>query len=792
MAFANLSAQFTWVRIRPGAEDKVNEFLTKHAIPHRFAFGYYDILFAEEHRPGQLDPQVHMLPSEWVEETVPLVLLPLGSNGKIEQQENLVSWFSAPRVTLCTVAKVSSDVSLAFGSRLEHEFAGLVKPALKQSEDSWGRLDLFFSLGHSEFVLFLSGDDENKLLDALARLRSSKVQIGDGVAKRILLNTQTTITLKDDVFHLSSLEAAAASSKSEASLFALEFISAFPDLDNAMLAGLDEQQFPKERRFTFFGRDDSVALTDKPQGLEALAFSILELRRTLPPLLGVSEGDAGTASQAPIGVRNATFAIRPQSQDSSCQTDSLTEPPPAVEASQGLAVVLRLDDLARRLSVAQKAGSTEWTIDQIRLSLAMFNARLRAGLSSLASYDSFLDMIGVAREVEARLEEILNRPGSISAAHPIELGEIENLLAKANEGLDNRYPLLEAHIASTPYPPSGWTLGTNKAIMAMGSVPRHSLDAIARAGVPEASWQGFLAMGAGRSFHHYPGGIITVPTQTLSRPIETWTIIAHEIGHYLYGVLDAKSDFEGSRRRVTYNLQLDIGESDVELWGGRAASLWISKHHLDVVAEELFCYWYQFRFVYNSDPVFFTKSVWSLLIDFPDAWNGPSRFLHRTFPIFVLDRFHEDSGVISTRFRDWFEDFLGLIREAVGSAKFERWHRNWLEVEEPDPGLAASTYAIHMLPLVYDYDHNSPLSRAPVATALLRRPGNLEKQACDIMAGNPVDHADLHPLQLLATLHHQWLNDGQLVPKCSATLALLVSLASKHRHMLRQMVVPLN
>jgi len=617
-----------FMRIRPGSEDRLSTWLRRrHERGSRLfkCFGHYDMVqisatisFSEL---SSLHADADIL------QVCRLGALAWESPFASRKPEDWPEWSAA---TL-TLLKLHPDAVESRG--LEFELATLRHTAAIPGSN------VFSSLGHSEVVLLLQGDD----LEAL--LRQVTLLITETAVSDILVTNEPRVDdasafVRSLTFPLVSYERVFDRGrydelKGEAAPKLR--IACQPGAEDKIAAALPEQMRQLARHT--YGRFDVAVTSTAKLPLAEFLESLIEFRKAF------SYGDALYAT-------HTEFDCEPLAPGSGKYSDARREPKGPREI---------LPDFAELL------GNGQIPL-HLRAAVADFLGRYLACEADQYLASEFRDMIGFVRYVHRLLTQFVAHLDDRRADRAFLIQDIlEQLLELGSVGLYQRYATIEAHLEGVPYPPFSSTVGSNRVIAAASCIPLFAYSEGLRPAGDASAWDGFACF-SDRGFQNSPGEILTYASWTLLDPT-AWMTITHEIGHGAYDALKLTVIEPSAIDRFYQALQKAPAFESLK----RSDLFW-----------ELFAHWFDYRYFHPHTSVGeFITEVWQSWIDVPMVWEQKGGYLFRSFLVYLTD---QPAALAATaeepeQRRKYLDEALQRMLTALGD-KVERFDQYMLTVTE--------------------------------------------------------------------------------------------------------------
>ena len=484
--------------------------------------------------------------------------------------------------------------------------------------------NIFLSLGRSEIFLILGGDGFGGLFSEISNLRQN-LRVGEIMKDsrrqdpRIPIFTSSTSfpIISHSIFHSNSNERLSG--------------NVLPRVNVMCEPGCEHVAVSKKppscsRAYNIYGNYDVALIWDKPVKLSQFWKELTDFRQSMIGTEGIIATQTNLYGQEIIqeDTRPAEIPKFKKSQPTYHFND------PGFLEKTDLLDTLRRDQLIE------------------------FIMHLNTCLGRSDSSFVFTDMIRITRSIEWAINEL-------RTADEVKRDSIFSLISEiidlGNNGLYQRYAGLETRFEPFKPLPFPFLRGINAYITAASSIPCFIIKSLYPELPVHDAWDGFVLFGLSYSYQLLPGRIISYPASTLTRPIEDWWGISHEVAHAFYHIShfyekelpqDVKDHLEAVPAARTFKFSIDI--------------------------EELFANWFDFSYIFRGDKNRYFPIIWKSWL----RWERISRYrldyLGRSFVIFLctdLDGFFKarTEGNIEEYLRNAYSEMINLIISKIPSFK---------------------------------------------------------------------------------------------------------------------------
>jgi len=190
----------------------------------------------------------------------------------------------------------------------------------------------------------------------------------------------------------------------------------------------------------------------------------------------------------------------------------------------------------------------------------------------------------------------------------------------ARLAINQRYAGLELHPETLAHSQSPVLCDIRTLLLAASALPYFIFDKLHADRRAAANWAGYVLFGTTYSPAQYEHqNILALPTKSIYEPIGEWWKITHEVAHAIYGLL------------IFSNKLPDNMINDLTEYYDNSP---ISVEH---VFNEVFANWFDWRYVFKGDTIFFLTSIWKSWLKVPLVLENPIQYLVRSFAIYMCD-----------------------------------------------------------------------------------------------------------------------------------------------------------
>jgi hypothetical protein len=503
----------------------------------------------------------------------------------------LPEWLADAPLILLVLFKLHPGLLSNYGLKGEIEVIQYLADHL-QSADA----NLMTSLGHSEVLALLKGEDLSTILRIVSNIRD-QATIGDVFKGNCVLP------------------------KNRASLLpAFANSTSFPLISYELV--LDPSDFGRVRGLV----KPVVTLRCQPGSDEAIASS-LRKHGIGQALECYGKEDILIWFQEAIEIGDFTsrlMSFREEWRDHPGLYSTLTvflgvpereaerrEPMPD-EAS--LSVPVACQEVHSRLSNALQG---DWLEGNVTSELLGFANRLSSCAADPYICVEFADMLGFIEYLVSLLSAMkddIQRNEYDSSE--ITKGVLLDQIHTANEALYQRYSGIEAHLEGVPFPPFSSHAGINRVVLAAADLPFFVLnDGFAKVR-DDNLWPGFVTFSESEPFQAFHAEILSFPSRSLFTPVDEWPTISHEISHIAYRILNFGGHAETSLHDLIGRLEGHPAFPPPEV--------------LQLVFE-IFAHWFDFCFFFEGKDIdYFIDQLWVGWLKVPMVWRRKRQYLLRS------------------------------------------------------------------------------------------------------------------------------------------------------------------
>lgn len=231
---------------------------------------------------------------------------------------------------------------------------------------------------------------------------------------------------------------------------------------------------------------------------------------------------------------------------------------------------------------------------------------------------SIQDVLGIQTIIITYLNELdETQDSTLKYIICTSLSEIIDL---GNNGLYQRHTELQSHAGMYKRLPFPFLRGINAYLLAASCIPCFVFSRVFDEIPVRESWPGFVVFGQSYSYQLFKGRVLSLPANTLQKPIEDWWGITHEIAHAIYWA----SDF--------YNTDLpeDIKQYYKEITFDTSGHMLFS---LDL--EEIYANWFDFRYVFLGDTKRYFPLIWKSWLRWERTQQFKQDYLLRSLAIYI-------------------------------------------------------------------------------------------------------------------------------------------------------------
>jgi hypothetical protein len=234
-------------------------------------------------------------------------------------------------------------------------------------------------------------------------------------------------------------------------------------------------------------------------------------------------------------------------------------------------------------------------------------------------YRSYIqDVLGIRYSIIDQLNQL--EDAHDPAARFIIRTTLSEIIDLGNNGLYQRYSEFEHHMGASRQLPFPFLRGINGYIMAASTIPYFIFRGVFQDTPIEESWPGYVLFGLSYSYQLLRGRILSLPSNTLLRPIEDWWGLTHEIAHAIY----LTSDFYNT------DLPMEIRQQLEGLPIGPTNYAFYSK---DI--DEIYANWFDFRYIFQRDTKRYFQTIWFSWLRWERTWRYKEDYLLRSLAIYV-------------------------------------------------------------------------------------------------------------------------------------------------------------
>jgi hypothetical protein len=399
----------------------------------------------------------------------------------------------------------------------------------------------------------------------------------------------------------------------------------------------------------------------------------------------------------------------------------------------------------------------------------LMKARLTEFLEHLNSFyqrkdsdSSIKDMLGVVNILATYLESLENTT-ELSDKFIIDTS-ISEVIDIGNNGLNQRHVGLESHTISIRQLPFPSLRGINGNILSASCIPYYIFSKIFPDTPVQETWGGYVVFGLSYSYQLLRGRVLSLPANTLNRPIEDWWGITHEISHAIYWASEFyKTDLPEDIKQ--YLSDLDIGATE--------------HSYLTLDIQEIYANWFDFKYIFKGNIQRYFTAIWRSWLRWERTREFKEEYLLRSLAIYVtsdlksVDKARNDGYPEAIEFLiRKYHEMISLIEKNVSG--FEAFVSS---VRDPEIVVIAKLVEklnmyLHFLENEYfdqeTYDNLNP----PYDEALLY------KHIQDLEEGLIVLDNVPNPIELLHTLYDRYVSSDKK-PSLRTTASTILTLWHK-------------
>jgi len=449
-------------------------------------------------------------------------------------------------------------------------------------------VNLFASMGRSEILLILRGNNLGKLLRNITELRETPIsKIIDNI-NIVEVNTNIPIFIDSTSFPAiihPTLHGKEEYHELEGMVLPMVDMMCYPGYEKIIAS----QKIPScSEMYNFYGNYDLTMLWNAPVAFSEFAKDITKFRNTMK-------------KTGCIKRTYTTFLVKTLKNE---ENQGITE----------LQLInLRCELVAGTEEIIKKAEHVNLQ-PMVKSSLIEFIGRLNTHYNQLDSKSSFNDMLGIHHSINWTLGQLDNIPTHLVHRINNHLSEIVDL---SNNAIFQRYSGLETRFDTCKQLPLPFLRGVNGFIAAASCIPCFIIKSIFPKRKIHDAWPGFVVFGLSYSYQLFIGGrILSFPASSLLRPIEDWWGITHEVTHLYY---------------YTVNFRKDIPPEDVAYLQESA----LSELNLWIDIEEICANWFDFVYIFQREKIRYFPMIWKSWLRWKRVWERKDQYIFRSFMIFL-------------------------------------------------------------------------------------------------------------------------------------------------------------
>ncbi len=528
----------------------------------------------------------------------------------------LTEWAKGYPVLVLCLLKIQPKLEEDFALHVETDIINYIKKSFGNESN------IFASLGRSEFLLFLRGNDFETVLSKVSNLRQN-VTIKDVIEdtkyfeccphKPIFIDTTTFPLVIHPLLDDTNYQ------KLSGNVLPRVNIICNPGYEKIIA----KYKIPScAGVYNVYGNYDITMVWSKPLSLSEFAKELTDIRSNPYVVYGIKS-------------TNTVFLdVKELSVDPEYKNE--------IEEDFNPEAIPGTDALIKNMSTLNP---------MVKSRLIEFLGRLNSYYMQEDTRDSFEDMARIYGAISWGLEELKHAPTHEISIHNNFISEIIDL---CNNGLFQRYEGLETHFETCKHLPFPFLRGINGLIAAGTAIPSFIFKSIFPKQTINQTWSGFVVFGLSHSYQLFSGKILSYPASSLYKPIEDWWGITHEIAHALYRMDEFYEDV----------LPDDIKQHL------RKLETFQSSHYVDV--EEIYSNWFDFVYIFEKNQNRYFPMIWQSWLRWERVWRYRDAYLVRSFLIYLtidIDSYKKLHHVGIKELREYtngkYSEMIGLLSRTV-------------------------------------------------------------------------------------------------------------------------------
>ena len=583
----NWGVEFALVRTHVGTEFEVANLCAKKPLNEKCRFfGTYGYFdLAAVSCFAELNNPYLVLLDRRIAESAPFRFFSDAKNHTKEQFEKDLDTWPA---LIFVLTKISAKICSRDGGNARWNVADRVRKELPEAH-------VFFGLGHSELLIVMGEKNLPNLLKAVTgRLR---ILFDDKDEKYPLFSKTTTFPL---------LSYAQIHSEKNYEVLDGEFepvitASCEPAAERSIAAELKKQGLQTKN---VYGKNDLLIEWKQSIKTSELAKFLTAFRLKWGPCGILTKTSTYLESSIPGEengeLTNATF------------NEKEKYPELMTEEEEG-----RLFEMLAKIeSPSLRAALSDLTL---RLSACLNDPQLTSHYRDMANIFAYLP--DLVESLGKKEKEIAFNAGFTA----------ESVADLARAAMNQRYAGLEIHPETLAHAHAPLLCDIRTIVAAASCIPYYVFDKLKPNQRTPELWAGFVLFGSSSSPQYLHQDIIALPPSSLLSPISVWWKVTHEIAHAIYKTLELYP-------KIPPEIKKFIGES-VQASG-------ISDY---LLVNELFANWFDWKYVFDQDTVFYLQQIWASWVKLPLIWKSKPQYLARSFCVYICPRLNELVALLSQR-----------------------------------------------------------------------------------------------------------------------------------------------
>jgi hypothetical protein len=514
----------------------------------------------------------------------------------------LPEWLADAPLILLVLFKLHPSLLSNYGLKGEMRVLQYLAHQL-QSADA----NLMTSLGHSEVLAFLKGEDLSTMLRTVAKIRD-EATIGDVFQDNHSLSGNKASPLpafaKSTSFPLISYELVLDGNhfdRVRGLVKPVVTIRCQPGSDEAIASSLRKHAIGQA--LECYGKEDILLWFQEGMEIGDFTSKIMSFREdwrdhpglysTLTFFLGVPEHE--------------------------------TERRESVPDEASLSVPVSCQEVLNRLAAVVEG---DWLEDSVVGEVVSFANRLSSCAADPYICVEFGDMLGFTEYLVSLLTTMKDdiQKGEYDSSERAK-GILLDQIHTANEALYQRYSGIEAHLEGVPFPPFFSHAGINRVVLAAADFPFFAINEGFAKVRDDRYWPGFVTFSESSPFQVLNAEILSFPSRSLFAPVDEWPTISHEISHIAERVLKFREHTEPSFKDLIRRLRGQPFFTEREM-----LQLW----------DEMFAHWFDFCYFFEAKDIdYFIEQLWVGWLKVPMVWRGKDRYLLRSLLMYIWGRYQK-------------------------------------------------------------------------------------------------------------------------------------------------------